>query len=189
MPLGMKVRLGPCHVVLDGDPALPPQQRGHAAAIFSPCLLWPNGWMDQDATWTKVRLGLAYIVLQWNPASPNFRPMPSVAKRSPISATVEHLLEVRNHSAGPQHAPCLCMSWMSRIYLCSLLSACVQDYLQRYGYLEPSVQAVLSDRRANSAVDLSSAIKRFQRFAGLRETGERKVLCFRTKLSLYCCMF
>jgi len=169
-------------------PSSPSPRKGAQPPIFSPCLLWPNGWMDQDATWTKVRLGLAYIVLHGDPA-PNFRPMPTVAKRSPISATAEHLLEVRNHSPGPQHAPCLCMSWMSRIHLCSLLSACVQDYLQRYGYLEPRVQAVLSDRRANSAVDLSSAIKRFQRFAGLRETGERNVLCFRTKLSLYCCMF
>jgi len=47
MPLGMEVGLGPCHIVLDGDP-LP---QGHIPApIFGPCLLWPNGWMDQDAT-------------------------------------------------------------------------------------------------------------------------------------------
>jgi len=43
MPLGMEVGLGPCHIVLDGDPAPPP-------LIFSPYLLWPNGWMDEDAT-------------------------------------------------------------------------------------------------------------------------------------------
>jgi len=24
---------------------------GTAPPIFGPCLLWPNGWMDQDATW------------------------------------------------------------------------------------------------------------------------------------------
>ena len=24
-------------------------------SIFGPCLLWPNGWMDQDATWYKGR--------------------------------------------------------------------------------------------------------------------------------------
>jgi len=35
---GMEVGLGPGHIVLDGQ-------------IFGPCLLWPNGWMDQDATW------------------------------------------------------------------------------------------------------------------------------------------
>jgi len=48
MSLGTEVRLGPDHNVLDGDPA--PPKRG-SAAIFGPCLLWLNGWMDQDATW------------------------------------------------------------------------------------------------------------------------------------------
>jgi len=52
MKLGMEVGLGPGHIVLDGDPALPPQ-RGTAL--------------------------------------PNFRLMSAVAKRSPISATAEHL--------------------------------------------------------------------------------------------------
>jgi len=46
MPLGMEVGLGPGHIVLDGDTA--PPKKG--AAIFDPCLLWPNGWMDQDAS-------------------------------------------------------------------------------------------------------------------------------------------
>jgi len=49
MPLGMEVGLGPGHIVLDGDPA-PPSQRGTAAPIFCPCLLWLNGWMNQDGT-------------------------------------------------------------------------------------------------------------------------------------------
>ena len=51
MPL-MDVGFGPGDFVLDGDPA-PYPQKGAAAQppIFGPCLLWPNGWMDQDATW------------------------------------------------------------------------------------------------------------------------------------------
>jgi len=49
MPLGMEVGLGPGHIVLDGDPAYP--KRGHSPfPLFYPCLLWPNGSMDQDAT-------------------------------------------------------------------------------------------------------------------------------------------
>jgi len=45
------IGLGPGHIVLDGEPA-PPSQRGTAApSVFGPCLLWPNGWLDQDATW------------------------------------------------------------------------------------------------------------------------------------------
>jgi len=55
MKLDMQVGLDPGHIVLDGDPAPPPQKRAQP---------------------------------------PNFRPMSVVAlvaKRSPISATVEHL--------------------------------------------------------------------------------------------------
>jgi len=37
--------------VLDGDPASPPPKGGGAPKKFRPCLLWPNGWMDQDGTW------------------------------------------------------------------------------------------------------------------------------------------
>jgi len=32
-------------------------------------VLWPNGWMDQDAT-TQVGLGPGHIVLDGNPAEP-----------------------------------------------------------------------------------------------------------------------
>jgi len=54
MPLGRKVGLGPSDIVLDGDPVLPSQKRGQAPS-FGTCLLWPNGWMDQDATWYRSR--------------------------------------------------------------------------------------------------------------------------------------
>jgi len=51
MKLGMKVCLGPGHIVLGVDPA-PPPQRGRATLLnFRPISLWPNGWMNQDATW------------------------------------------------------------------------------------------------------------------------------------------
>ena len=48
MPLGTEVGLGPGHIVLDGDPA--PQWGTALPPTFGPCLLWPNGWMDQGAT-------------------------------------------------------------------------------------------------------------------------------------------
>jgi len=112
--------------------------------IREPCLLWPNGWMDQDETWrggtpwpwphcvrwgpssskkgghspqfsahvccgqmagwikmplgVELGLGQGDIVLDGSPAPAsqrahpaNVRPMSTVAKRSPISTTVEHL--------------------------------------------------------------------------------------------------
>jgi len=39
----------PMRHVLDGNPA--PHPKKGTSPIFGPCLLWPNGWMDQDATW------------------------------------------------------------------------------------------------------------------------------------------
>jgi len=62
-------------------------------------VLWPNGLMDQDETWHAgrsrprshcIRWGLNYP-LQKGGTVPNFWIMPIVAKRSPISATAEHL--------------------------------------------------------------------------------------------------
>jgi len=50
-PLGIEGALGPGHIVPDGEPAPPHPKRGHSHPIFSPCLPWPNGWMDQDDTW------------------------------------------------------------------------------------------------------------------------------------------
>jgi len=99
MPLGMEVGLDPSNIVLDGDPA-PHPQKGGTPQIFGPCLLWPNGWMDQDATWYNGRPRPRPHCVTWGPRSPlpkgaqrppDFRPMVTVAKRSPISATVEYL--------------------------------------------------------------------------------------------------
>jgi len=53
MPLGTEVGLGPGNIALDGDPA--PPKRGHSTPLFGPCLLWANGWMDEDATLYGVR--------------------------------------------------------------------------------------------------------------------------------------
>jgi len=50
MPLGMEVGLGSVNFVFMETQLFP--EKGHSPhPIFGPCLLWPNGWMDQDATW------------------------------------------------------------------------------------------------------------------------------------------
>jgi len=69
MPLGMEVGLGPGHIVPDGDPARPPQ-KGGTAPFSGPCLLWPNGWMDQDATWYEGRPQPRPHCVTWGPSSP-----------------------------------------------------------------------------------------------------------------------
>jgi len=51
MKLGMEVGPGPANIVLwSGDPASPTKGR-EQPPHFGPCLLSPNDWMDQDATW------------------------------------------------------------------------------------------------------------------------------------------
>jgi len=87
--------------VLDGDPAPPKKRHRPPPPLFGTCLLWPNGWMDQDATWNEGRSQPRPRCVRWDPACfpgkwhsspPSFWPMSIVAKRSPISATAELLL-------------------------------------------------------------------------------------------------
>jgi len=70
MPLGMEVGLGPGDFVLDGDPAPTPPKRGWSPQIFGPCLLWPNGSMDQDGTWHGDRRQPRRLCVKWGPSPP-----------------------------------------------------------------------------------------------------------------------
>jgi len=92
MTLGRDVELG------SGDIGL---KRGTVPLLFGPCLLWPNGWMDQSgqtAGWIKVPLsmevdlGPGHYVLDGEPAPPKGaqQPPPPFWPRS-IVATVAHL--------------------------------------------------------------------------------------------------
>jgi len=51
MPLGTEVGLGLRDIVFDVDPATPRKRAHPSPSNFGPCLLWPDGWMDEDATW------------------------------------------------------------------------------------------------------------------------------------------
>ena len=74
MPLGTEAGLGPGDIVLDGDhlapkQKAPPPKWGPTLPDFGPCLLWPNGLMDQDKICIEVGLGQGHIVLDGDPAS------------------------------------------------------------------------------------------------------------------------
>ena len=76
---------------------LPPEKMAHPP-IFGPCLLWPNGWMDEDATWYGSRpRPRPHCIRRGDgcPSSPRKRhssPPPSRYFRSmSIVATVAHL--------------------------------------------------------------------------------------------------
>jgi len=69
MTLGMQVGLGPGHIVLNGDPAIPP--KGAQPPIFGQYLLRPNGCMDQDVTWYGARSRPMRLCVRWEPRSPS----------------------------------------------------------------------------------------------------------------------
>jgi len=62
--LSMVVGLSPVDFVLDGDQAALPQ----TYPIFGPFLLWPNGWMDQDATWHEGTPQPWRLCVRWGPS-------------------------------------------------------------------------------------------------------------------------
>jgi len=97
MPLGMEVGLSPGDCVRWG-PSSPSLKRERSPPIFGPYLLWPNGWMDEDATWYGhrppsrphcVRQGPSCL-RKGHSSPPLFGPC-LLWPRSPISATAELL--------------------------------------------------------------------------------------------------
>ena len=105
IPIGMEVGLGPSHCIrCRPSPSQAPPKGAQAAQPqnFGLCLLWSNGWMDQDATWCRgrprprrhcVRLGQSFPgpCTERGTAVPRtFRPMSIVVKRLPISATAKY---------------------------------------------------------------------------------------------------
>ena len=72
MVLGMGVGLSPGDFVLDGYPVPLPQKGGRALSpIFSP-FLWPNGWIDQHASWYGGRPQLRGLCVRWGRIRPKF---------------------------------------------------------------------------------------------------------------------
>jgi len=51
MPLATEVGLGLDNIVLDGNRLHLRKMGRSPLPNYGPCLLWPNGWMDQDGTW------------------------------------------------------------------------------------------------------------------------------------------
>jgi len=94
MPLGMEVGLSPGDFVLDGYPALIPI-KGRSPTIFGPCLLWPNGWMDQDATWYGGRSRCRRHCVRWGPSYP-----PPAKKAQPPSIRPLYIVAEQMHVSG-----------------------------------------------------------------------------------------
>ena len=50
-------------------PRSPSAKRRRCPQIFDPCSLWPNGWMDQDATWHGGRPQPRRLCVRWGASS------------------------------------------------------------------------------------------------------------------------
>jgi len=76
-----------------------PSDRCPILSVCNVGVLRPNGWTDHDKLGMQVVLGPGHTVLDGDPPAlpkkgaraSNFWPMSTVAKRSPISATAQHL--------------------------------------------------------------------------------------------------
>jgi len=91
---------GPGDIVSDGDLA---PQKGAQPPILGPYLLWPNGWMDRDATWYGGSPWPRPHCVRWGPSSPTERDTVSPPllclcllwpNSHPISATAELLFQL-----------------------------------------------------------------------------------------------
>ena len=99
MPLGRDVDVGPGDIVLDGDPAPPKEAHPPPPPFSAHVCCGQTAGRIKMLLGREVDLGPGHIVLHGAqlPArkgaqqSPFFRPMSTVAKWSPISATAELL--------------------------------------------------------------------------------------------------
>jgi len=69
MSFGMEIGLSPGDCVRWG-PSSPSEKKYSSHPIFGPCLLWPSGWMDQDATWYEGKPRPRRRCIRWGRSSP-----------------------------------------------------------------------------------------------------------------------
>ena len=116
---------------------LPFPQGGAPPPIFGPYLLWPNGWMDQDATWYGGRTRPSRLCVRWGPSSPphkgegeletqlplpNFRPMSIVAKQ--LAGSRWHL-QIVGHSSPPKKGGRAPTQFSAHLY-CGQTAGCIK---------------------------------------------------------------
>jgi len=99
MALGMEVGLVSRRHDVRWGPSSPTERGTTCPPLFGPCLLWPNGWMDQNTTWYGGKPRPRWHCVRWGPCSPTERGTAApphfsahfALARSPISATAELL--------------------------------------------------------------------------------------------------
>ena len=70
MPLSTEVGLGLYATLCSMGTQLHPEKGHTHIPNFGPCLLWPNGWMDQDSTWHGGRPWSCTHCARWRHSCP-----------------------------------------------------------------------------------------------------------------------
>ena len=91
MSLGMELVLGQCDFVLDGDHA---PKGGRGPQIFGPCLLRPNGWMNEAGTWHEGRHQPRRLCVRWGPS-----PIPPKGGAAPPQFSAHSIVAKRLHAS------------------------------------------------------------------------------------------
>ena len=99
MPHGREIGPGPGDIVLDGDlESAPPKRAQQSPSTSDPCLLWPNGWTDQNATWYRGRPWPRPHYLRWGLKNSSLPPKKSTTSNFwPISVVAKLLNGSRCH--------------------------------------------------------------------------------------------
>jgi len=101
-----------------------PPKTGSTAPIFGACLLWPNCWTDQDATWYAGSPRSRRLCVRWESISPRKKAQPPQFSASvccgqtagwikmPLGTEVNlgqatQLPPRKGHSSPPLFGPCL----------------------------------------------------------------------------------
>jgi len=116
-----------------GGIAAPSPVKGARPSVFGPCLLWPNGWMDEDATWYESRPGPRLLCVRRDPAppprergtaAPSFRLMSIVATAADVSyclALVLFSLVINDRSQGNVATYFRCVGTFGHYFVTNLL--------------------------------------------------------------------
>ena len=125
-----------------------PQKKGHSHhPIFGPCLLWPNGWMDRDATCYGGKPRPRRRCVKWGRAPPPMKgaqqPPPLFGPCllwpwSPIPATAELLYSI-------------CCQFLSHIvlYVCCY-GLHLSDLIKKTTYLLTLLKSLLFEPNENT---------------------------------------
>jgi len=106
-----------------------PPPKGAKPTIFGPCLLWPNGWMDQDATWYGGRPRPWLHCDRWGPSpsqrhtAPQFSAHVSCDKMAgwiemPLGTNVGHIV-LDGDQFCPFSAHVYCSQTVAHLSYCS----------------------------------------------------------------------